>query len=110
MDKPISLEDLCYLHIISHLEDYPIPNLAKLSHHELTRLLENLPASDIIKLENTCVADGISDFENKVWKQSFLCERYRQEFRLESFFSAACSALFSSQDKQLLEMLLSVPK
>ena len=110
MDTPISLEDLCYLHIISHLEDYPIHNLAKLSHRVRTRLLQNLPASDIIELENTCVADRISDLENKVWKQGSLCERLYGQTSRQSFFSAACSTLFSSQDKQLLEMLFSVPK
>ena len=108
MDTPISLEDLCYLHIISHLEDYPIHDLAKLSHHVRTRLLQNLPARDVVKLENTCVADGIGDFENKVWKQSSLCKHYKQEPR-QSFFSTACSTLFSSLDTQLLEMVFSVP-
>ena len=110
MDTPISLEDLRYLHIISHLEDYPIHDLAKLSHHVRTRLLQNLPASDIIELENTCVADGIGDFKTRyAWKQSSLCKHYKQEPR-QSFFSTACLVLFSSYYEQLFEMLFSVPE
>ena len=73
MDTPISLTDL---HIICHLEDYPLHHLAKLSYPVRRRLLQNLPACDIIELENTCVADGIGDLESEVWKQSCVCQSY----------------------------------
>ena len=109
MDTPISLEDLCYLHIISHLEHYPLHNLAKLSCPVRRRLLQNLPASDIIELENTCVADGIGDFEDEVWKQSCVCQCYEKESR-ESFLNAVWTGLFCYSNKVLLGMFYSVPK
>ena len=112
MDTPISLADLCYLHIICHLEHYPLHHLAKLSYPVRRRLLQNLPASDIIELENTCVADGIGDLENEVWKQSCVCQTVfvGESGARQSFFSAALNHLFSPYDKNLREWFFSVPK
>ena len=108
MDTPISLEDLCYLHIISHLEHYPLHNLAKLSYPVRRRLLQNLPASDIIELENTCVADGIDDFEDEVWKESCVCQCYEKESR-ESFLNAVWTGLFVIQTRCFLECFTLFP-
>ena len=113
MDTPISLADLCYLHIISHLEHYPLHHLAKLSCPVRRRLLQNLPASDIIELENTCVTDGIGDLENEVWKQSCVCQTVfvdKESGARQSLLSVALNHLFSSVDKYLQEWLFSVPK
>ena len=102
MDTPISLEDLCYLHIISHLENYPLHHLAKLSYAVRRRLLQNLPASDIIELENICVADGIGDLKNEVWKQSRVCQSFsnknlqRELGARRSLLSVALNYLFAS--------------
>ena len=118
MDTPIKLEDLCCVLIISDLEHYPVDILAKLSIPVRKKLLQNLPASDIIELENTCVADGISDFENEVWKKSYVCHYYKAEESQvsalgprESFFRVIFTHLFSSVDTDYLcEMFFSVPK
>ena len=113
MDTPISLSDLCYLHIICYLEHYPLHHLAKLSYPVRRRLLQNLPASDIIELENTCVADGIGDLENEVWKQSCVCQTVfvsPESGARHSLLSAISNHLFSAADESLQEWLFSVPK
>ena len=106
MDTPISLSDLCYLHIIYHLEHYPLHHLAKLSYPVRRRLLQNLPASDIIELENTCVADGIGDLENEVWKRSCVCQTVfvsPNSGARHSLLDAISNHLFSSISEYLLE-------
>ena len=113
MDTRFSLEDLCYLHIICHLEHYPLHHLAKLSYPVRRRLLQNLPASDIIELENTYVVDGIGDLKNEVWKQRCARQPIYVEEELgarQSFFIAALMHLFSSADGNLQEWFFSVPK
>ena len=113
MDTPISLADLCYLHIISHLEHYPLHHLAKLSYPVRRKLLQNLPACDIVELENTCVADGIGDLENEVWQQHCTRQPIFVENKLgprKSFFKAVLLRLFSSYDDDLRQWLFSVPK
>ena len=112
MDTPISLENHCFLHIICHLEDYPLHHLAKLSYPVRRRLLQNLPACDIIELENACVADGIGDLENEVWKQR--CAHLRIYIDSEvgprrSFFAFVWRGLFS-RISDLRKCLFSVPK
>ena len=113
MDTPISLADLCYLHIISHLEHYPLHHLAKLSYPVRRKLLQNLPACDIVELENTCVADGIGDLESEVWQQYCARQQLYVESGLgprKSFFEAILSRLFSLYDDHLRRWLFSVPK
>ena len=113
MDTPISLADLCYLHIISHLKQYPLHHLAKLSYPVRRKLLQNLPACDIVELENTCVADGIGDLESEVWQQYCARQRLYVESGLgprKSFFEAILSRLFSSCDDDLRRWLFSVPE
>ena len=113
MDTPISLADLCYLHIISHLEHYPLHHLAKLSYPVRRKLLQNLPACDIVELENTCVADGIGDLESEVWLQYCARQPISVESELrarKSFFKAISLHLFSPYDDNLRRWLFSVPK
>ena len=64
---PLSLEDLCYLHLILHLEEYLPEELSLLSLRVRERLLVNLPAADICKLEETTVVHGVD--MNGVWKK-----------------------------------------
>ena len=115
MDTPITLADLCYLHIICHLEHYPLHHLAKLSCPVRRRLLQNLPASDIIELENTGVADGIADFENEVWKQSGVCQSFydknlQQELGArQSLLRLTLNHLFNAVDKYPREWLSLFP-
>ena len=64
---PLSLQDQCYLYLILHLEDYLPEELSLLSLRVRERLLVNLPAADICKLEETIVVQGVD--MNMVWKQ-----------------------------------------
>ncbi len=61
------LQDQCLLHLICHLDDYLPETLALLPRHLRHRLLLNLPAADICRLEKTAVSAGI-DMECSVWK------------------------------------------
>ena len=65
--NPLSLEDQCYLYLILHLEKYLPEELSLLSLRARERLLVNLPAADICKLEETTVAEGVD--MNGVWKK-----------------------------------------
>ena len=65
--SPLSLEDQCHLYLILHLEDYLPEELSLLSLKVRERLLVNLPAADICKLEETTVVQGVD--MNGVWKK-----------------------------------------
>ena len=67
--RPLPLQDQCYLDVILHLEEFSVYHLALLPSSFRRRLLLNLPAADVCRLEVTPVVDGI-DME-EVWKQLF---------------------------------------
>ncbi len=73
------LEDQCLLHLICHLEDYLPEMLALLPRHLRHRLLLNLPAADVCRLENTmtAVSAGI-DMDGAVWPE--LARSFSYEF------------------------------
>ncbi len=66
--RVLSLEDLCLLRLICHLEDFPPEALASLSIPVRRRLLQNLPAVDVCQLEGTAVTEDIN-MELSVWKE-----------------------------------------
>ena len=60
---PPSLQDLCFVRLISDLETFAHESLALLPWRLRQRLLVNLPAVDICKLDNTAVTKGIDVWE-----------------------------------------------
>ena len=66
-DNPLSLQDQCFVQLISNLESFTCESLALLPVRLRHKLLVNLPAVDICKLESTPVAEGINMSSN-VWE------------------------------------------
>ena len=62
-NNPPSLQDLCFVRLISNLETFAHESLALLPWRLRQRLLVNLPAIDICKLDNTAVTKGIDVWE-----------------------------------------------
>lgn len=56
---PLPLQDFCLLRVINDLDRYPLELLASLPHWLRYRLLNNLPALDLCRLDHTAVAKGI---------------------------------------------------
>ena len=69
--EPISLQQLCFVHVILHLEDFPPDSLALLPRRIRRELLFCLPAADLFPIERTSVVEGIE--MNEIWGK--LCER-----------------------------------
>ena len=63
---PFYLQDLCLLVIINELDCYPTELLASLPYWLRYRILNNVPALDLARLEHTPVANGINTAE--IWK------------------------------------------
>lgn len=72
---PLSLEELCLLEVINDVDRYPVELLASLPRWLRCRLLNNLPAVDLCRLDSTAVARGIDT--NKVWKTRYVEEPKR---------------------------------
>lgn len=67
--QPLTLQELCLLHLVSNLEQFPVELLAQLSSRVRQWLMVNLPAVDICRLEGTLFAEGIE--VDNVWKEVF---------------------------------------
>ena len=63
---PLSLQDLCLLKVVNDLDGYPVDLLASLPRWLRYRLLNNLPALDLCRLDHTPVAKDINVEE--LWK------------------------------------------
>ena len=63
---PFYLQDLCLLVIINELDCYPTELLTSLPYWLRYRILNNVPALDLARLEHTSVANGINTAE--IWK------------------------------------------
>ena len=63
---PLPLQDFCLLRVISDLDGYPVELLASLPRWLRYRILNNLPALDLCRLDHTAVATGI-DTDN-LWE------------------------------------------
>ena len=63
---PFYLQDLCLLVIINELDCYPTELLASLPYWLRYRILNNVPALDLARLEHTPVASGVNTDE--IWK------------------------------------------
>ena len=66
-DSPLSLQDQCFVQLISNLESFTCESLALLPLRLRHKLLVNLPAVDICKLESTPVPKGLNMSSN-VWE------------------------------------------
>ena len=66
-DNPLSLQDQCFVQLISNLESFNCESLALLPLRLRRKLLVNLPAVDICKLESTPVTMGLNMSSN-VWE------------------------------------------
>ena len=69
--KPLSLQQQCFVHLITNLEEFPPDVLALLPLRVRKELFLRLPVADICYLERTAVADGV-DME---WIWGDLCVR-----------------------------------
>lgn len=58
---PLPLQAACFLYVVGHLDQYTPEILSLLPTRLRSQLLFCLPTMDLHKLENTVVADGISD-------------------------------------------------
>ena len=67
VDLPLSLEDLCFLHLVCNIEHFPPESLSLLPTKLHCRLLLNLPIVDICKLGTSAVASE-ADFNSNVWE------------------------------------------
>lgn len=70
-EQPLGLQQLCFLYLITHLEQFSPGSLALLPQKIRKKLLLTLPAADIFQLENTDVVCGIR--MNSIWKT--LCRK-----------------------------------
>ena len=64
---PLSLEELCLLEVINDVDSYPVELLGSQPYWLRCRLLNNLPAIDLCRLDSTPVANGVDI--NEVWKR-----------------------------------------
>ena len=64
---PLSLKELCLLAMINDIDSFPLELLASQPHWLRYRLLNNLPAIDLCRLDSTPVANGVDI--NEVWKR-----------------------------------------
>ena len=69
--EPLALQQVCFVHVIHHLEDFPPNCLALLPQRIRRELLLCLPAADLCPIERTAVVEGIE--MNEIW--GGLCER-----------------------------------
>ena len=67
VDLPLSLEDLCFLHLVCNIEHFPSESLCLLPSKLRCRLLLNLPIVDIYKLGMSGVASE-KDLNSNVWE------------------------------------------
>jgi len=65
--EPLSLQEHCFLHIISHLESYPCHELALLPQALATALLRTIAPIHVHQLEKTAVADTIET--EHIWEE-----------------------------------------
>ena len=70
-EQPLGLQQLCFLYLITHLEQFSPDTLALLPQKIRKKLLLALPAADIFQLETTGVVSGIR--MNSIWKT--LCRK-----------------------------------
>ena len=66
MAKPTSLEQQCFLHVLQHLEKFPVGHLSLLPLGVRQRLLLIAPVADVFQLEHTMFVKGID--MDEVWK------------------------------------------
>ena len=65
-ELPLSLEDLCFVHLVCNIEHFPLESLTLLPTTLRCRLLLNLPVVDVCRLEKSAVASGI-DLNSDIW-------------------------------------------
>ena len=70
MDKPISLEQQCFLHILQHLEKFSVESLSLLPLGIRQSILLSAPVADVFQLEHTRFVKDID--MDEVWET--VCE------------------------------------
>ena len=70
---PLSLQDVCLVMVINDLDSYPVELLASLPRWLRYRLLDNLPALDLCRLDHTPIAVGV-DVE-EIWSSKAVLPR-----------------------------------
>jgi len=105
--EPLSLQEHCFLHIISHLESYPCHELALLPKHWRHALLRTIAPIHVYQLEKTAVADTIdtehiweemSHLTDSVWASYSLLDSYCDSLR-DRYISYICHLLFNEQNR-----------
>ena len=104
---PLSLQEHCFLHIISHLESYPCHELALLPKHWRQALLRTIAPIHVYQLENTAVADTIetediweemSHLTDSVWASYSIMDSQFDSLR-DRYVSYICHLLFNEQNR-----------
>ena len=120
MSSPLSLETCCFLKLIGHLETFPCDSLALLPLRLRYVLIQNLPAADVCRLEQSRFVEGM-DMEH-VWATlikenvlpKFLPSRgeCNPEYTKEAYLSNLCGVIVNRQrytiDSEVLQFLFSV--
>lgn len=103
---PLSLQQQCFVHLISNLEEFPPDVLALLPLRVRKELFLRLPVADICYLERTAVADGV-DME---WIWGDLCVRLgvidstdEQGRQRDTFVPYSPATFYSRQSKAMDE-------
>ena len=68
VDLPLSLEDLCFVHLVCNIEHFSPESMSLLPTKLRCRLLQNLPIIDVCRLEESAVANGIIDLDFEIWR------------------------------------------
>ena len=113
-EEPLYLEDQCLIYLIRHLEDFTPQMLASLPLPVRQRLLGNLPAVDVVQIENCSISS--TDMEMRLWK-GFVEERMpeyaasmKDNYKCYYFEVVSNIVLNGTFDYQCAkEMLFSVP-
>ena len=76
---PFHLQDLCLLVVINELDCYPTELLASLPYWLRYRVLSNVPALDLARLEHTPVASGVDTDE--IWKSRVKANNNQAQYK-----------------------------
>ena len=116
MSIPLSLETCCFLKLIGHLETFPCDSLALLPLRLRYVLIQNLPAADVCRLEQSRFVEGM-DMEH-VWatliKENVLPKfpHSKDECTKEAYFSNLCHTIVTwrsyTMDSEVVRFLFSV--
>ena len=96
LHNPLSLEQSCFLKVVSDFETFPPESLALLPLSLRHKLARNLPAVDVCQLEQTSFAKGMN--MDEVW--THLAEMTNMHASDKNgYFSSVCTILLNHSDQ-----------